>query len=550
MNRPNILVLMTDQQRFDALSCTGSPEIRTPNLDALAASGVRFSQAVTPTPVCVAARMSFITGHRISRHHWVSNSALPGPVPELSTLMGSLLSAGYWTQGIGKMHFRGSHYGLRHLMTMEECIAHRADDDYLLYLRESGVRTRFPKGMRDLLMMQPQTCDIPVEHHMNTWVADRSIEFIRQHTRHRATQPFFLWSSWISPHPPFAPCPPYDTMYDPADLDLPVYADRPIETLPPSLYGQRARLDGSHRDPDRIRRVKALYYGLVSHVDNSVGRILAELDALGIADNTAILFVSDHGEMLGDHGIGQKFCPYEHSIRIPFLLRWPERTEPGRVSDDLVSLLDFYPTLIDELGLEYSETSGPLPGNSLLGQEGGGLAEARDRFVIDFGTGGNRWVSVRSKDRKVSFYTKGAVEEAYDLSADPWEQTNLADSEVDWVSGYREEMLNWESEYGTPGSITEADFTTHSAPPVPSEADCRNVVLNEGTWPNRLPEDEKESIEPFSEAFTKIISKEPSLSPDKLSLDRYKNQVESTDAYNRGSDPLTDTPWESAYRDA
>ena len=109
MKRPNILVLMTDKQRFDALSCAGSPEIRTPNLDALAASGVRFSQAVTPTPVCVAARMSFITGHRISRHHWVSTSALPGPLPELSTLMGSLLSAGYWTQGIGKMHFRGSH---------------------------------------------------------------------------------------------------------------------------------------------------------------------------------------------------------------------------------------------------------------------------------------------------------------------------------------------------------------------------------------------------------------------------------------------------------
>ena len=167
MNKPNILVLMTDQQRFDALSCAGNPEIRTPNLDALAASGVRFSQAVTPTPVCVAARMSFITGQRISRTHYVANSPLPGPVPELPTLMGSLLNAGYWTQGIGKMHFSGRHYGLRHLMTMEECIKHRPDDDYLMYLREHGVRTRFPKGMRDLLMMQPQTCDIPVEHHMN-----------------------------------------------------------------------------------------------------------------------------------------------------------------------------------------------------------------------------------------------------------------------------------------------------------------------------------------------------------------------------------------------
>ncbi len=101
--KPNILVLMTDQQRFDAMSCSGNPEIRTPHLDQLAASGVRFSQVVTPTPVCVAARRSFITGHRVSRTHWVSNRNLPGPLPELPTMMSLLLNSGYWTQGIGKI---------------------------------------------------------------------------------------------------------------------------------------------------------------------------------------------------------------------------------------------------------------------------------------------------------------------------------------------------------------------------------------------------------------------------------------------------------------
>lgn len=370
MDRPNILVLMTDQQRHDAMSCAGNHEIHTPALDALSASGLRFAQGVTTTPVCVASRISFITGHRISRTGWVANNALPGPLPELPTLMGTLLRAGCWTQGIGKMHFRGRHYGLRHLQTMEECVNHVIDDDYLRYLRANGVRTRYPKGIRDLLMTQPQTCGIPVEHHMNTWVADRSIAFLREHTTHRTDQPFFLWSSWISPHPPFAPCEPYDEMYDPDQMDLPVYADQPLDDLPRGLLGQRGRLSGTHRDPDRIRRLRALYYGLVSHVDDCAGRILDELDVLGLADNTVILFVSDHGEMLGNHGIGQKFCPYEHSLRIPFLLRWPGRTEAGRVSDDLVNLLDFFPAILEELGLPYPDDYQPLTGASLVGRDG------------------------------------------------------------------------------------------------------------------------------------------------------------------------------------
>ena len=550
MNRPNILVLMTDQQRFDAMSCAGNPEIHTPHLDTFAASGVRFSQAITPTPVCVAARMSFITGQRISRTGWVANSALPGYVPELPTIMSSLLQAGYWTQGVGKMHFRGRHYGLRDLTTMEECIDDRIDDDYLRYLRDQGVRTRFPKGMRDLLMMQPQTCGIPVEHHMNTWVADRSVDFLREHMHHRKDTPFFLWSSWISPHPPFAPCEPYDSMYDPAEMSLPPFTDRPIESLPPGLYGQRGRLDGAHRDPDRLRRLRALYYGLVSHIDDGVGRILGELDTLGIADNTVVLFVSDHGEMLGDHGLCQKFSAYEHSVRIPFLLRWPGKTRPGGVCDDLVSLLDFYPTLLEELGLSYPDELDPLTGGNLFGKEGGGLREEREAFVVDFGAGESRWISIRSKTKKYAFYARGGVEECYDLSSDPWEERNLIADPPVWKDAYRNRLLTWERQYGTPGSLDGDNFRSFPAPPVPEETNCRNVTLNDGPWPNRLPDDEKDAVEPFAEAFTRALSKETSLSPDKLSIDLYKTLIEQTDPRNRAAEPLEGTPWETAYRNA
>ncbi len=547
MSRPNVLVLMTDQQRFDAMSCAGNHEIRTPHLDALAASGVRFTQAVTPTPVCVAARMSFITGHRISRTHWVDNQKLPGPPPELPTIMSTLLQAGYWTQGIGKMHFRGRHYGLRDLKTMEEGVTHRVDDDYLCYLRDHGVRTRFPKGIRDLLIFQPQTNGIPVEHHMNTWVGDRSVDFLREHVHHRPGQPFFLWSSWLSPHPPFAPCEPYDSMYEPSDMGLPEYLDRPIEDLPPQSLRQRGRLNGLHRNPDRLRRVRALYYGLVSHVDDAIGRVLAELDSLGIADNTVVLFVSDHGEMLGDHGVGQKFSPYEHSVRIPFLLRWPGKTEPGRVSDDLVSLLDFFPTLIDELDLAYPLGAGPLTGASLLGTKGGGLADDRDAVFIDYGADSERWVSLRSKNRKYAFWANGGVEECYDLAADPWEKENLIADSPGWLQEYRSQVLDWEREHGTPGSIDGNSlraYLTNSI--IPKESQCIRIVLNEGPWPKNLPADEQDSVETFAEAFTRAINKETTLNPEDLHMDVYKRALQEKDP--AGGDTLEGTPWEDAWR--
>ena len=172
--------------------------------------------------------------------------------------MSLLLRAGYWTHGVGKMHFRGRSYGFRNLLTMEEGVAHRIDDDYLRYLRDAGVPARFPKGFRDLLYFQPQTSGVPVEHSASNWVADRSVEFLHEHARYRSDQPFFLWSSWIAPHPPFAPSEPYDELYDPAAMPLagvprppgtrpsldPLVAPRPPRRRPP-----RSRPHAPHPRP-------------------------------------------------------------------------------------------------------------------------------------------------------------------------------------------------------------------------------------------------------------------------------------------------------------
>lgn len=532
--QPNILLLLTDQQRFDTLCCAGNERITTPHLDALAASGVRFSHAFTPTPVCVAARMSLITGHRAGRTHWVDNGKVPGPAPELPTLMTLLHAAGYRTHAAGKLHFGGRHYGLQSIDAMEEVPEVRIDDDYLRYLKAHHLPHRYPHGIRDLLYYQPQTVDIPAEHAPNHWVAERAIDFLKDHVRYRR-QPFFLWASWIAPHPPFAPCEPYASMYDPAAMPPPSYPDRPITSLPSPAWVHRGRLDGAHLDKERMRRIRALYYGLISHVDAGIGRILQTLEALGLRDNTVVIFTSDHGDMLGDHGLSQKNVPYEPSVRIPLILRWPGRTAEGRVSHDLVGLTDLLPTVIQGAKLDYLPEAGPLPEESLLFEEGGGLASRRDGYVIDYGWGRTRWLAVRTQTHLYALWAAGGREELYDLRTDPEQRHDLIATEPELAARLRSRALLWERQNGLADSFDGENFRVYAEPEPPAEP-FGTVVMNQARWPERLPEDEKGSVESFAEAFTSAISKEKTLSPEKLSLDAYRK---------KGGD-LTGTPWEEA----
>lgn len=537
--KPNILILFTDQQRFDALGCAGNPEVRTPNMDALAASGIRFTRACTTTPVCVAARMTMVTGHRVVRHRFPANNKLPTAAVNLPTLMDCLHDAGYWNQAIGKTHFRNLLYGFHRFESAEEVRHSFLEDDYLIYLRENKVRTRFPNGHRDLLYFQPQTNGIPLEHHKTTWVTCRSIEFLRNHTRFNSDRPFFLFCSWTAPHPPFAPPAPYDDMYDLKDMGLPEYNERPMSTMPAVCRGSRARLDGMHHDPERLRRVRALYYGLVSQVDDGVGEVLGELKRLGLEDDTIVIFTSDHGDMLGDHGLSQKNVPYEHSIRIPFIVRWPGITAEGAACDDLVGLHDIMPTLIHGLGLEYPLDSAPLPGESLLRRGGIGLGCEREGIYIDYGYGGSRWVALRTDRYKYSLWASGGREELYDMQEDPWETQNLAQTEPDLTISFRERVLGWERRQGFSESFDDNGWKTYPEPPVP-ETDPAGVTMNEGQWPNNLPPDMQDDVESYAEAFTRLISKENTLSPEKLSIADFKA---------KGGD-LRGTPWEQAWQDA
>lgn len=520
---PNILFMMADQMRADYVGCAGNAWIRTPGLDRLGREGTRFSQCVTPAPVCIAARHSFMTGHRCATHGRFANN-VPEPDPLNYTVMQLLGSAGYRTHGIGKMHFQPwrRHHGFHRMELMEEIPDFRQDDEYLMYLKAHGYgHKREVHGVRNLLYHLPQTSVIPEEHHGSTWVADRTVDFLRQ-TRGR---PFFCWSSWIAPHPPWNPPEPFASMYPNEQMPLPVHRDRALETIPP----QRRRLtnfgDMGKVPPERLQRVKALYSASISLIDRGVGRILRALDELGLADNTLVVFTSDHGEMLGDHGLWEKSEPFDSASRVPLLMRLPGRMAAGAVSEDLVSLLDLMPTMLDLAEVAYPGELA-LPGSSLLGRSGGGLAEAREDLVLEIGRGVSRWLSLRGRRWKYNFWLADGWEELYDLATDPDEANNLllgaeAGAHRQRAEAMKAQLTAWERVHGFADSLdASGQLKTFARPPQDPSVMGANAQFP--GWVKRLPDGERAVMESEGETVLNAIRNEDTFRLEDLNLKAFK----------------------------
>jgi arylsulfatase len=528
--QPNILLLFVDQMRYDAMGCAGNPVIRTPGLDRLAREGVHFTHGLTPSPVCIAARQSLITGHYCSTHGRFANNVV-NPEPLFYTVPQLLGSAGYITHAIGKMHFRPArrHYGFQRMELMEEIPLHRADDEYLMYLKDVGYgHVRQVHGVRNVLYHQPQVSVIPEEHHGSTWVADRTIDFLCRHARAYKDRPFFLWSSWIAPHLPWNAPEPFASMYPVDQVDPPFGWDQPREALPPSLRNNKATADLEFASQEHLRRIRALYYGNVSLVDKGIGRILRALDALGMAENTLIVFTSDHGDLLGDHGLIQKSKPYEASIRVPFLLRFPGRLEAGRQSAERVTLRDLMPTFLEAAGVEYPGQPA-LPGASLLGRPGGGLAQPREECVVEEGIGPSRWLSIMSGPWKYNYYMRGGWEELFNLDEDPREMRNLLLDEPSPEAreigvDLRQRLTAWErqngfsSSFGDNGDLLRAPATTGREP-----ADGLVVTNSQfPTWVENLPPDEQARMESPGESVLNAMRHEWTYTLENLNLAYFK----------------------------
>lgn len=451
MSTPNILFICTDQQRYDSLGCYGNPHIQTPTIDRLGGDGVLFEQCYVQNPVCAPSRASLVSGQYPRNHGlWANGVALPAETPIFSR---ALADAGYDCGMIGKMHL-GACFGGRTEQRLDDGYrfyrwahdpSHRsAQNDYHHWLAEqhpdlfqhasaTGDRKRHQAGGFDTM---------PTGAHYSRWASERAIEFLD--TERATDEPFFLWVNFFDPHHPFVAPQEYLDRYDPTMLPDPVGFEGELRTKPPI---QRQASDESYAGHARgysaypfeeIKEIIAAYYAMISLVDDEVKRILDRLDALGLADDTLVIFTSDHGEMLGDHQLLLKGpMLYDCAVRVPLIMRWPGHLPAGERRSDLVQWIDLTSTFLDVAGID------PMPtaqGTSLLPMARGDAdAERRGWAICEYLNSGHPYdppvylTMLRQGDHKLIVqHGQPATErertgELYDLATDPGELRNLWD---------------------------------------------------------------------------------------------------------------------------
>jgi arylsulfatase A-like enzyme len=510
--QPNILLLFTDQQRYDTINACGYKHMITPNLDRLVNEGCHFKNAYTPNPVCVPARHHIITGLTAREHGYAQNYG--HPVNHLLPTFPRILSDnGYDTRAIGKMHFRPSrrHNGFNKMELMEEIPKYREEDEYAMYLKEVGLgNVQNIHGVRNLLYSVPQRSLIPEEHHGSTWVGDRSVEYIKANAGRR---PFFLWSSWIAPHPPFDVPDSFADLYNDADIPEPLQSETEINP-----HGQVSAKHGDFpagKEKESLKRMRQLYYSAISLVDKNIGKILDALEETGELENTLIIFTSDHGEMLGDHGSYQKSQPYDSCSKIPFIIRYPKNFAPGSVREDFADLNDILPTVLDAAGLEYP---GPyeLPGGSLLNDDG----KRRDVQYMETESGVTRWCSIRDDQYKFNYYYRGGREELFDMTSDPGETVNLLATEPDKYAETRNRMFETLYEYEHKWGLKNYAFNGGM---VKFENEPARRGLRNGQFPvfpdNIIDEDEKASMNDFGDEIIQAVKDEPLIKLHQLDIE-------------------------------
>ncbi len=427
--RPNILLITTDQQRFDALGVNGNTVLRTPNLDGLAAGGVNFSRAYATTPSCIAARRTILTGQHGATH------GLPGYQDGLEfnpkyTLPGLLGRAGYQTQLIGKLHMHPQRrrYGFDNLI-LSETIDYRPDspwfsrNDYADWLKSRAGHDVDPVSAGvgpNSRVARPFHLDEDL--HQTSWLAEEAVRFLTE--RRDPSCPWFLHLSFWAPHPPLIPPRDYFERYLRAPDWSPHFGSWVPEfpAIPPGIAPDSNCGPFSAAE---MREAMAGYYGLVNHVDDRIGRLFFRLFQRGGArekEPVWVIFTSDHGELLGDHHLFRKTLPYEGSAHIPFFISGRNvPVRPAR-SDALVCLEDVFPTILDLAGV-------PIPreaeGKSLVPVVRGGKKQVRDA-VFGEHSGGQANHYVVKGALKYCWFARTNEEQLFDLGSDPYELSDIS----------------------------------------------------------------------------------------------------------------------------
>ncbi|MEE2753148.1 MAG: sulfatase-like hydrolase/transferase [Candidatus Latescibacterota bacterium] len=464
--KTNILLITSDQQHWDTLSCLGS-EVKTPNLDRLAASGTLYRRGYCPNPTCTPTRASIITGKYPSQHGAYS---LGTKLLESEHTVGEdFMSAGYHTALVGKAHFQPLHgtdefpsieayptlqdldfwrnhsepfYGFEHIeLARNHTDEAHVGQHYAIWLEEKGCTNwknyyRPPTGNNS---DQKRKWEIPEEYHYGTWIAERSCSLLDQYSEN--DEPFFLWSSFFDPHPKYLAPEPWDTMYDPESLTVPSIVQGEHDNNPPHFQmtqtkkpdfspyktsGQGLHGFGSHlHDQGELAKDIACYYGMISLMDKQIGQIMDKLEALGLAKDTLIVFTSDHGHFFGHHGLTAKGAfHYEDMVRVPLIISQPGKIPAGEVSNSLQSLVDFAPSFLSACDIPVPQA---MTGTDQTDVWYGKRKTVRDHVIVEnHHDPSTVHVKTYIGDRyKLTVYYQQEYGELFDLETDPKEINNL-----------------------------------------------------------------------------------------------------------------------------
>ncbi|MCF6175236.1 MAG: sulfatase-like hydrolase/transferase [Victivallaceae bacterium] len=500
--RPNVLWLMSDQHNANCSGYAGNPDVKTPNLDRIAAGGVNFTNGFANNPICSPSRICFMTGQYMHTHQLFGNDHAEYLHHNSDTLACQFRRYGYQTGLFGKSHMIRcwDEDGFEKISYTDLCDARRDDPrstHYFKYLDDLGLADNYEEGStkpgQEYMNNGSGYSTLPYEHSIERYTGDETLKFIEERDESR---PFFIHMSFQRPHAPIAPSKEFYEMYDPSKIILP---DSKHDWLENRFAGKPQHLQDQLNagceyplaaDEPELRRCIASYYGLISAIDMEIGRVLDRLKAMGELDNTIIFYTADHGDFAGEHGLFHKnFGLYESIQRIPFLFSWPG-APLGAVSENLVESVDLYPTLCELCNIPLPEN---IDGTSLVNYA---TAPGKDAvfcewesFAVDL-----RLSSIRTENFRLVFYGDIIDGELYDRSIDPGEVNNLwnapeyAEAKMELVMRLLDFTLNYHKKTAAVDDRKLAIGECHSPTKLLHKngiywSDLQTVYNTKKTWP-------------------------------------------------------------------
>ena len=421
MRNTNLVIILSDQHNPRVMGCAGHSLVKTPNIDALAARGTRFSSAYTNCPICVPARASLATGRYVHDiGFWDNAIAYDGSVPSWGH---RVMEQGHQAVSIGKLHYVSSDPA-RNGFTQEILPMHLADGDGDVV----GL-------IRDELIVRKGAAKLgpeagPGESDYTRYdrsIAENACRWLKEEAPKITDKPWVLYVGFVCPHPPLIAPPEYFAMY--ANLDIPMpdmYAENERPHHPWLDFMRKGRpYDAGFTGPAMVKRALAAYMGSVSFLDHNVGQVVNAIEQAGLNNSTRIIYSSDHGENLGTRGLWAKNTLYEESAGIPLMMAGPD-VPAGKVIGDPVTLVDIFPTVLECVGVKPAQTDADLPGASLLaGAARGGMPQRTVLSEYHAASSPSGAFMIRHGRFKYIHYT-GYAPMLFDLANDPHERHDLS----------------------------------------------------------------------------------------------------------------------------